>query len=118
MLPIHRDQAHAMTGYHTVIDSLIHLCELPSDQLGKDRAYVLPAHRVTPRLAEKVLQQIASERGLSLGPIIDAFDARIQAIVDTWPQDVDATRALGIGLPNPPDLKLIVEQYLEDYGTP
>ena len=118
MLPIHRDQAHAMTGYHTVIDSLIHLCELPSDQLGKDRAYVLPAHRVTPRLAEKVLQQIASERGLSLGPTIDAFDARIQGIVDTWPQDVDATRALGIGLPNPPDLKLIVEQYLEDYGTP
>src|SRR4051812_19210749 len=42
-LPIHRDQSHPMTGYRTVIDSLIALHEVPAEKLGQDRAFVLPA---------------------------------------------------------------------------
>jgi hypothetical protein len=29
---------------------------------------------------------------------------------------VDGTRAAALGLPQPPDLRTIVEQYLEDFG--
>ena len=47
---------------------------------------MLPAHRVTPAIAESVIREVAAERGLKLGPIVDAFDARIQGIVDNWPQ--------------------------------
>ena len=115
-LPIRRDQPHPMTGYRTVIDSFIALAEAPEERLGKDRAYVLPAHRVTPEIAERVIQEVANERGIKLGPIVDAFDARIQGIVDNWPQQVDGARAVEIGLPCPPDLRVIVEQYLEDFG--
>lgn len=114
-LPIRRDQPHPMTGYRTVIDSFIALAEVPEEKLGKDRAFVLPAHRVTPNIAEQVIQQVASERGIQLGPIVDAFDARIQGIVDNWPQQVDGSRALEIGLPQPPDLKVIVEQFVDDF---
>jgi nucleoside-diphosphate-sugar epimerase len=116
-LPIRRDQPHPMTGYRTVIDSFIALAEVPEEKLGKDRAFVLPAHRVTPNIAEQVIQQVAAERGIQLGPIVDAFDARIQGIVDNWPQQVDGTRALEIGLPQPPDLKVIVEQFVNDFIT-
>jgi len=115
-LPIRRDQPHPMTGYRTVIDSFIALAEVPEEKLGKDRAYVLPAHRVTPEIAERVIQEVANERGIKLGPIVDAFDARVQGIVDNWPQQVDGARAVEIGLPCPPDLRVIVEQYLEDFG--
>jgi nucleoside-diphosphate-sugar epimerase len=115
-LPIRRDQPHPMTGYRTVIESFIALAEAPEEKLGRDRAYVLPAHRVTPEIAEKVIQEVANERGIKLGPIVDAFDARIQGIVDNWPQQVDGARAVEIGLPCPPDLRVIVEQYLEDFG--
>ena len=118
MLPIRRDQPHPMTGYRTVIDSFIALGEVPEEKLGKDRAYVLPAHRVTPDIAEKVIQEVAAERGLNLGPVVDAFDARIQGIVDNWPQQVDGSRAVAIGVPRPPELKTIVEQYLADFGAP
>lgn len=114
-LPIRRDQPHPMTGYRTVIDSFIALAEVPEEKLGKDRAFVLPAHRVTPNIAEQVIQQVANERGLQLGPIVDAFDTRIQGIVDNWPQQVDGSRAVEIGLPQPPDLKVIVEQYVDDF---
>jgi nucleoside-diphosphate-sugar epimerase len=115
LLPIRRDQPHPMTGYRTVIDSFIALAEVSEDKLGKDRAYVLPAHRVTPHIAEKVITDVAAERGIKLGPITDAFDARIQGIVDNWPQQVDGARAEAIGLPRPPELKVIVSQYLEDF---
>jgi nucleoside-diphosphate-sugar epimerase len=116
-LPICRDQPHPMTGYRTVVDSFIALAEVPEEKLGKDRAFVLPAHRVTPNIAEQVIQQVAAERGIQLGPIMDAFDARIQGIVDNWPQQVDGSRALEIGLPQPPDLKVIVEQFVDDFIT-
>ena len=115
-LPIRRDQCHPMTGYCTVIESFVALHEVPENKLSGDRAYVLPAHRVTPTLAASVLQEIADARGLRLGPIRDAFDARIQGIVSNWPVSVDGTRAIALGLPQPPDLRTIVEQYLEDFG--
>jgi hypothetical protein len=54
---------------------------------------------------------------LHLGAIVDAFDARIQGIVDNWPVAVDGARALALGLPQPPPLKEIVAQYLEDFGA-
>jgi D-erythronate 2-dehydrogenase len=117
LLPVRRDQCHPMTGYRTVIESLIGLHEVPPVQLGADRAIGLPAHRVTPQLAESVLAEVARERGLTLGPITDAFDARIQRIVNNWPVAVDGTRAKALGLPAPPPLKTIVEQYLEDFAN-
>jgi len=116
LLPVRRDQCHPMTGYRTVIGSLIALHEVPADRLRDDRAIGLPAHRVTPQLAEAVLREVAAERGLKLGPIADAFDARIQGIVSNWPVAVDGARAIALGLPSPPPLKQIVEHYLEDFG--
>ena len=115
LLPIRRDQPHPMTGYRTVIESFIALAEVDESKLGKDRAYVLPAHRVTPQIAEKVITEVAAEKGIKLGVIEDAFNERIQGIVDNWPQQVDGSRAVEIGVPPPPPLKTIVEQYVEDF---
>jgi len=115
-LPVRRDQSHPMTGFRTVIDSFITLHEIDVNQLGDDRAYGLPAHIVTPRLAEQVLAEIATERSLDLAPIVDAFDPHIQGIVDNWPTAADGTRAVALGLPEPPPLKEIVEQYLERFA--
>ena len=67
-LPVRRDQGHPMTGYRTVIDSFIALHEVPASALGDDRAYVLPAHTVTPDLAESTLRAVASTHHLALGP--------------------------------------------------
>jgi UDP-glucose 4-epimerase len=116
LLPVRRDQSHPMTGYRTVTESLIALHQVPSAHFRDDRAVGLPAHRVTPQLAEAVIKEVAAERELQLGPIEDAFDARIQGIVDNWPVAVDGARAVALGLPSPPPLKEIVGQYLEDFG--
>ncbi|MBM3844782.1 MAG: NAD-dependent epimerase/dehydratase family protein [Verrucomicrobia bacterium] len=118
LLPIRRDQPHPMTGYRTAVASFIALCEAPEEKLSRDRAYVLPGHRVTPQIAESVITEVAAARGIKLGPIIEKFDKRIQGIVDNWPQQVDGSRALALGLPAPPPLREIVEHYLEDFGSP
>lgn len=115
-LPVRRDQGHPMTSYRTVIDSLIALHEAPETTFADDRAYVLPAHTVTPALANAVLREVATERSLKLGAIADAFDARIQGIVSNWPVSIDGSRAVALGLPSPPPLKTIVEQYLADFA--
>lgn len=115
-LPIRRDQGHPMTGYRTVIDSLIALHEVPSNKLTSDRGYGLPAHRVTPNIAEAVIRKVAERRAIALGPIVDAFDSRIQGIVDNWPTQIEAPRGIELGLPQPPPLEEIVDQYLEDFG--
>ena len=105
-----------MTGFSTVVESFISLHEMPEDKLGDDRGFCLPAHQVTPEMAESVLSEVASERGLTLGAIEDAFDECIQDIVDSWPTDVDGSRAVALGLPKPPPLKEIICQYLETFG--
>ena len=115
-LPVHRDQPHPMTGFRTVVDSFIALHEVQEDRLGDDRAYGLPAHSVTPTLAEQILRNLTEEKNLVLGQIADAFDPRIQAIVDTWPTAADGARAVALGLPEPPPLKHIVQQYLETFA--
>ena len=115
-LPVRRDQPHPMTSFRTVVDSFVALHEAPEDRLGDDRAYGLPAHQVTPAMAGKALSELAEEKNLTLGQIEDAFDPRIQAIVDTWPTAVDGYRAVALGLPEPPPLKKIVEQYLEAFA--
>ena len=116
LLPVRRSQRHPMTGYRTVVESMIALHEIPADRFSDDRAVGLPAHSVTPAIAQMVIAEIAKERGVVLGPIEDAFEERIQSIVDNWPVAVDGRRAVALGLPHPPSVKHLVEQYLEDFG--
>ncbi len=116
ILPVKKDQCHPMTGYRTVVESLLAIHELPTKCFRDDRAIGLPAHQVTPERAETVLREVAHELNLSLGRIVEEFDPRIQAIVSSWPTDIDGTRAIQLGLPKPPSLRDIVLQYVADFG--
>ena len=115
-LPVRRDQGHPVIGYRDVIDSFVALHETPAEKFGDDRAFGLPSHRVTPETARAALEELAAERGIALGPLVESFDARIQGIVDTWPTATDGTRAMAVGCPRPKPLKTVIEEYLEDFG--
>lgn len=115
-LPVGLDQGHPVLGYRDVIDAFIALHEAPESALGDDRAFGLPSHRITPASARAVLEEVARERGLDLGPLVLAPDARIQGIVNTWPTATDGSRAVGIGCQAPQPLRVMIEEYLEDFG--
>lgn len=116
-LPVSPDQGHPVLGYRDVIESFIALHEAPADQLGDDRAFGLPSHRITPASARPILEQVADRHGIVPGPLHERFDARIQGIVNTWPTATDGSRAVGIGCPAPQPLERIIEEYLEDFGS-
>jgi len=115
LLPVRRDQRHPMTGYREVIASLIAIHEMPESQFGDDRALQLPAHDVTPNDAVKIVAEVAAEKGIRPGAVVDAFDPVIQGIVDRWPTSVDGSRAVSMGIPPVAPLRQIVEQYVEDF---
>jgi nucleoside-diphosphate-sugar epimerase len=114
-LPVRRDQSHPMSGYRTVIDSLIKLYEISGNSLGFDRAVGFPALKVTPIDAETAIQRFASREGMPIGEIIDEPNDTIQKIVDGWATEIDGSRALALGLPMPPSLDEIISEYLEDF---
>ncbi|MCB1065341.1 MAG: NAD-dependent epimerase/dehydratase family protein [Verrucomicrobiae bacterium] len=115
-LPVHPDQGHPVIGYRDVIDSFIALHEAPTVAMRDDRAFGLPSHRVTPISARIVLEEVAAARGITLGPLVEAFSERIQGIVNTWPTATDGARAVAVGCPEPKSLQVIIEEYLEDFG--
>ena len=116
-LPVSPDQGHPVLGYRDVITSFIALHEAAESSLGDDRAFGLPSHRVTPTSARVVLESVAESRGITLGPLVEAFDARIQGIVNTWPTATDGSRAIAVGCPSPQPLEVMIEEYLEDFGS-
>jgi nucleoside-diphosphate-sugar epimerase len=120
LLPVHLEQRHPMTSYRTVIDSLVAIGNLHSQQIGQDRSIGLPAMSITPAMAQKALAQAASgNHGIvlpgQLGQIVLSPDRRIQGIVDQWPVAIDAARALGLGLPKPPNLIEIIRNFVDDF---
>jgi len=114
-LPVHRDQLHPVIGYRDVVESFLALHEAAPDRLGGDRAFGLPSHRVSVAEALAVLEQVAAERGIDLGMVVDEPDPVVQGIVDSWPTATDGSRALKVGVPAPRLLSRIVRDYIEDF---
>ncbi len=114
-LPVHRDQLHPVLGYRDVVDSFIALHEAPPESLGNDRSFGLPSHRISVAEALTILNQVADEKGISLGMVMDDFDPVVQAIVDSWPTDTDGSRALRVGVPSPKPVADIIRDYIEDF---
>jgi nucleoside-diphosphate-sugar epimerase len=114
-LPVGRSQAIPVLGYREVIDSFIALHEAPPESLGGDRAYGLPSLTITVEEGIGVLKKMAEERGITLGPIVDAPNAVIQKIVHGWPVRTDGTRAIKAGAPRSSSLEEIISYYITDF---
>ena len=114
-LPVLRSQAMPVLGYREVIESFIALHEASPEILGDDRTYGLPSITFTVAEGIVALEKVAAERGITLGPIIDAPDAAIQKIVRGWPTRTDGTRAIAAGVPRPASLEQIIQDYIADF---
>ncbi len=117
-MPVARTQRMPVVGYRTVVDYFIQLHELPSGKMDDDRIFTLPSHSLTVAEMIDCLEQVAGRRGIPLGPIVDAPDPVIQQIVNSWPVETDASRALGLGLPAAEPLEAVIEGYIEDFVAP
>jgi nucleoside-diphosphate-sugar epimerase len=114
-VPVTEDTRMALTGARSVVEGLIALHDVNGVQLGNDRAVCFPSRAASIREMVECLERVGE--GRALGPISWAPDPVTQAIVSSWPHDVDAARAVAAGVPAPDDLDRIVQEAAETFST-
>ncbi|MFZ1907701.1 MAG: D-erythronate dehydrogenase [Burkholderiales bacterium] len=97
-----------------VVEAFVHAHELPADAWGTRRALNLPG--ITASVAEMI-----EAMGRVAGPAVAKRvlwkpDARIQAIVRTWPARFETPRALAMGFRADPDVETVIRDYIADEG--
>ena len=95
-----------------VVEAFIHAWELPPETWGTQRWLNLPG--ITASVAEMVeaMRKVAGDAVAKR--VLYKPDARIQAIVKTWPVNFRTPRALAMGFKPDPDLPSVIRDYIAD----
>ena len=95
-----------------VVEAFIHALELPSSAWGSRRVLNLPG--ITASVAEMVeaMRKLAGESAAKR--VVYKADARIRAIVKTWPVRFRTPRALEMGFKPDPDVESVIRDYIAD----
>ncbi|MBT3307680.1 MAG: NAD-dependent epimerase/dehydratase family protein, partial [Alphaproteobacteria bacterium] len=115
VLPVIEDTAMMVIGARNAIAGLVGLMDADGADLGDDRIVGLPNNSYSVPEMIAALNRVAAEKGISLGPITPRPDDTVQAIVSSWPQEMEDTRARALGLPKDGNLDAIIEEFIEDW---
>ena len=99
-----------------VVDAFLHAHELPSSAWPSNRVVNLPGITLTVREMIDAMERVAGSEVASR--VRFAPDARIQAIVKTWPVRFSTVRALAMGFNADADFESVVRDYIETYVAP
>jgi nucleoside-diphosphate-sugar epimerase len=95
-----------------VVEAFIHALELPSSVWGVNRVVNLPGITAT---LEEMLAALGKVAGAKVAQRVAwKPDARIQAIVKTWPVNFRTPRALQMGFLADADVEAIISNYIAD----
>jgi D-erythronate 2-dehydrogenase len=95
-----------------VVEAFIHAWELPPEAWGTQRWLNLPG--ITASVAQMVeaMRRVAGDEVAKR--VVYKADARIQAIVKTWPVNFRTPRALQMGFKPDPDVESVIRDYIAD----
>jgi len=95
-----------------VVEAFIHAWELPAEAWGSRRWLNLPG--ITASVAEMVeaMRRVAGDAAAKR--VVYKADARIQAIVKTWPARFRTPRALAMGFRPDADVASVIRAYIAD----
>jgi len=110
--PVDPDARMWLLSPRAVIGCLVAGHELPPEAFGTDRAVSLPGISVTVGDMVAALERVA-------GPEVAARvrwerDARVAAMVATWPGELEARRARAMGFPGDDRIDDLIRQYMAD----
>ena len=95
-----------------VVEAFVHAHETPSAAWGTGRVVNLPG--ITASVAEMVDAMGRVAGAAAAKRVVYKADARIQAIVRTWPARFETPRALAMGFKADPDVDTIIRDYIAD----
>jgi nucleoside-diphosphate-sugar epimerase len=95
-----------------VVEAFLHAWELPASAWGTQRWLNLPG--ITASVAQ-MIEALKKVAGAKVAERVSyKADARIQAIVKTWPVNFRTPRALEMGFKADPDVESIIRAYIAD----
>jgi len=95
-----------------VVEAFVHAHELASSAWGVSRVVNLPGITVTVKEGVEALRRVAGEAVAAR--VQYRPEARIQAIVKTWPVQFRTPRALAMGFTADADIETVIRGYVED----
>jgi len=110
--PVAPDTGVWLLSPRRVVEAFIHALELPSPAWGVNRVVNLPGITAT---LEEMLGALSKVAGAKVAQRVAwKPDARIQAIVKTWPVSFRTPRALQMGFHADADVETIIRNYIAD----
>ena len=97
-----------------VVENFIHGHDLPSSAWGVNRVVNLPGITATVAQMVEALRKVAGDKVAAR--VEWKPDARIQAIVMTWPARFTTERALKLGFLADKDVETVIRDYIRDEG--
>jgi D-erythronate 2-dehydrogenase len=110
--PVAPDTGVWMLSPGRVVEAFLHAWELPAASWGTQRWLNLPG--ITASVAQMIeaLKKVAGAKVAER--VVYKPDARIQAIVRTWPANFRTPRALAMGFAPDRDVESIIRDYISD----
>ena len=99
-----------------VVEAFVHAHQLPGSAWPSSRVVNLPGITLSVREMIDAMGRVAGKA--AAGRVKFVPDARIQAIVKTWPVRFATPRALAMGFTADADFESVVRDYIETYVAP
>jgi nucleoside-diphosphate-sugar epimerase len=112
--PVAPDTGVWMLSPGRVVEAFIHAWELEPEAWGTRRWLNLPGITATVAQMIEALKKVAGAEAAAR--VVFKPDARIQAIVKTWPANFRTPRARAMGFKADADVESIIRQYAADEG--
>lgn len=112
--PVDADTGIWMLSPRRVVEAFIHAHDLPAAAWGTKRVVNLPGITASIKQALDALARVAGAEVAKR--VVWKPDARIQAIVKTWPVEFRTPRASAMGFNADPDVETIIRDYVADEG--
>eukprot|EP01006_Ploeotia_vitrea_P036843 TRINITY_DN66067_c0_g1_i1.p1 TRINITY_DN66067_c0_g1~~TRINITY_DN66067_c0_g1_i1.p1 ORF type:complete len:357 (-),score=47.74 TRINITY_DN66067_c0_g1_i1:556-1605(-) len=115
-VPVPLETRHPVSSPANLTNCLLFLAgKLDTAKAGHNRVVILPARSFTLQEMWDTAQEVGKELGLTMGKVTVKLDETVKRVVDTWPPNVDHSRALELGLPNSMDLKDIITGFAKEH---
>jgi D-erythronate 2-dehydrogenase len=112
VLPVPESVRHWFASPRAAIGFLLHAANIKSEALGSRRNLSMPGVAATVGEQIAALRKVAGEKAARL--IRREPDATIMRIVEGWPQNFDARRALALGFRADKSFEEIIRIHMED----
>lgn len=102
-----------LSSPNAAVANLVHALELGAETLGGWRVLNVPGLSVT---AGEMLESLVRVGGQQARDLVEiTYDAKIDAIVGSWPGAFDVERTRGLGFVSDTDFDQVVQQYRDDF---